>query len=242
MLEFIRRLYPQGVQAFYQEMDRSLAQGEKRLIVTANAETMMIAERNQQLHTILSDPQTTIVPDGVSCVKGANMAGIPLQERITGVDLVQHLLQEGGRQNKSVFFFGAKEEVLQALAKRLEAECPGLAIVGLQNGYVSDRNAVVDRIVQAQPDLIFLALGIPAQEILLYEMLPRLSKGILVGVGGSLDVLSGTKRRAPKKNIKHNCEWLYRILKEPSRLKRFYDNNVRFFFQLKREMRKQDEH
>ena len=242
MLEFIKRLYPHGVQSFYQEMDTCLAQGTKRLVVTANAETMMISKGNEQLHKVLADPETVIVPDGISCVKGANMVGVPLQERITGVDLVAHLLEEGSRQKKTVFFFGAKEEVLQTLAKNLKIQCPDLQIVGLQNGYVSDRNKVAEQIIQAQPDLIFVALGIPAQEILLYQMLPQLSKGILVGVGGSLDVLSGTKRRAPKLFIKCNCEWLYRLLKEPGRIKRFYDNNVRFFFQLKQEMREQNEH
>ena len=86
-----------------------------------------------------------------------------------------------------------------------------------------------------EPDIVLVALGMPAQEKLIYKHLKDFNKGIFVGVGGSLDVLSGTKERAPQFFIKHNLEWAYRIMKEPKRLKRFYNSHVKFIFKLRKE-------
>ena len=84
-------------------------------------------------------------------------------------------------------------------------------------------------------DIVLVALGMPIQEKLIYKHLNEFDKGIFVGVGGSFDVLSGTKKRAPEFFIQHNLEWLYRITKEPSRLKRFYNNNIKFLFNVNKE-------
>ena len=83
------------------------------------------------------------------------------------------------------------------------------------------------------PDICFVAFGIPNQEKLIYRHLNKFKKGILVGVGGSFDVLSGSKKRAPKIFIKLNLEWLYRITSEPKRLKRFYESNIKYMFEIK---------
>lgn len=106
-------------------------------------------------------------------------------------------------------------------------------LAGACDGYVKNKDKIFEHISQLQPDIVLVALGIPAQEKLIYRHLDSFSKGILVGVGGSFDVMSGTKKRAPKFFIKLNLEWLYRILKEPSRLKRFYQNNWGFMLEVK---------
>ena len=87
-------------------------------------------------------------------------------------------------------------------------------------------------------DLVLVALGVPAQEKLIARHLERFSKGVFIGVGGSFDVLSGSKRRAPAVFVKTNTEWLYRILREPSRLGRFYRNNIKFLGQIRREAKR----
>ena len=89
-------------------------------------------------------------------------------------------------------------------------------------------------IIKCKPDIVLVALGMPQQEELIYKYLDKFKKGIFVGVGGSFDVLSGTIKRAPKIFIKLNLEWLYRILKEPKRLKRFYNNNIKFILKIKK--------
>jgi N-acetylglucosaminyldiphosphoundecaprenol N-acetyl-beta-D-mannosaminyltransferase len=135
---------------------------------------------------------------------------------------------------KKVFFLGAKQEVIDALLQVVREKYPNLEVAGAVNGYVPDKDAVFEDIKALQPDIVLVALGIPAQERLIYKHLSAFSKGIFVGVGGSFDVLSGTKERAPKFFINHNLEWLYRLLKEPSRIKRFYNNNIKFLFSVKK--------
>ena len=83
-------------------------------------------------------------------------------------------------------------------------------------------------------DLVFVALGIPRQELLIDRYFPLAKKGIFVGVGGSFDVLSGMKQRAPQVFIDHNLEWLYRIVKEPKRMKRFYRSNIKFIWKIQK--------
>jgi N-acetylglucosaminyldiphosphoundecaprenol N-acetyl-beta-D-mannosaminyltransferase len=109
-----------------------------------------------------------------------------------------------------------------------EDEYPNIKLVGATNGYIKDKDSVMEYIKTTKPDIVMLALGIPLQEKLIYKHIKVFKKGIFMGVGGSFDVLSGSKKRAPKIFIKLNLEWLYRIMCEPSRLKRFYDSNIKF--------------
>ena len=116
----------------------------------------------------------------------------------------------------------------------LNKNYPKLKIVGATNGYVVDKDGVFKEISKLKPDIVLVALGIPLQEKLIYKHLGKFDKGIFVGVGGSFDVISGHKKRAPKIFIKLNLEWLYRILKEPKRIKRFYDSNIKFMFKVRK--------
>ncbi len=104
--------------------------------------------------------------------------------------------------------------------------------MGYRNGYVVNKDYVFRDILRKEPDIILVALGMPLQEKIIYRNIKKFRKGIFVGVGGSFDILSGCKKRAPKIFIKLNLEWLYRIIKEPKRIKRFYKNNIRFIFKI----------
>ena len=130
---------------------------------------------------------------------------------------------------------GAKEEVVSSLANKIKVEYPSIKLLGFSNGYVKNLDKEMEKISKLKPDILLVALGIPMQEELIYRHMNEFNKGIIVGVGGSFDVLSGTKKRAPKIFIKLNLEWLYRIIKEPSRLKRFWNNNVKFIFKVRKE-------
>ena len=112
-------------------------------------------------------------------------------------------------------------------------------MVGTQDGYIEDKQAVMEDIKLKNPDVILVALGVPKQEKLIYDNLQDFKKGIFVGVGGSFDVISGSKKRAPKIFIKLNLEWLYRIAFSPSRWKRFYEGNIKYIFKLKKELREE---
>lgn len=231
---FFDRLYRNSRAEFFALAEKNLVSGQKMFVVTANPEIFMQAEQRPEIRSLLSDENTTLVADGISIVKGAHMLGIPVAERIPGVELAEFLLAQGSCHGKKVFLFGAQKHVLDALCKVIEEKHSGLTLVGACDGYVADKDAVFAQIRQAEPDIVLVALGVPQQEELIYRHLKDFNKGIFVGVGGSFDVLSHTKSRAPKLFIRLNLEWLYRIAREPSRLKRFYQHNIKFMFRLKK--------
>ena len=235
--EYLRRVFPGTAEEFCQKAGEALAAGRRLFVVTANPEILMHAGDSPEIRALLLDEKTAVVPDGISVVKAMRLLGLPAKERITGVDLAEQLLKLAGQQGKSVYLLGAKEEVVSALAQKLKAQYPQMEI-HYKNGYGKDKDADFREIEALQPDLVLVALGVPAQEKLIARHLERFSKGVFIGVGGSFDVLSGSKRRAPAVFVKTNTEWLYRILREPSRLGRFYRNNIKFLGQIRREAKR----
>lgn len=238
MLDYLKKTYNKSQGEFHKKADEALLGGEKMFIVTANPEIFMTAQTNPEFDSVVKDDSVTIVPDGIGVVKALRMAGFDENGRIPGVELSQHLLETASEHKKSVCFFGAKQEVLDALLERCKKDFPGALIVGAYNGYTDNKDGIFEEIAQKKPDLVLVALGVPAQELLIAKHIDKFEKGIFIGVGGTFDVLSGTKQRAPKFFIKCNLEWLYRILKEPSRIGRFYRSNVKFFSQVKKELKR----
>ncbi|MBQ2900592.1 MAG: WecB/TagA/CpsF family glycosyltransferase [Agathobacter sp.] len=237
MQKYFDKLYKKDFHSFIQELESNIKENKKAFIITANPETLMIGVENPAFDAVLKSEDSTIVADGIGVVKAAQMLGMPVDGRVPGVEISQELFRILNENQKGIYLLGAKREVLETLVKKLQVEYPNLRILGYTDGYVQDKDAVFDEIVQLKPDAVLVALGIPAQEILIHKHYDRFEKGIFVGVGGSFDVLSGTKKRAPEIFIKLNLEWLYRIAKEPKRFKRFYDSNVKFIGKI-RKMRK----
>lgn len=237
MKEYFDCLYKGTAEDFYVRLSSKLENGEKSFIITANPEAFMFGTTDSQVDEMLKDPEVTVVADGIGLIKGARMAGVDICERIPGVEIAERLFEYGNKLASSVFLFGAKPEVIEKMCGMLAEKYPSLKVVGAENGYIADKPAVFEKIKTARPDIVLVALGIPVQEKLIYEQLSDFDNGIFVGVGGSFDVLSGSKKRAPEFFIKHNIEWLYRILKEPKRIKRFFNNNIKFIIRLKKELR-----
>lgn len=234
MKKLFEKLYNKDANSFYLTVKENLENEKKSFIVTANPETFMISEADEEMKKLLLDNDTTIVPDGIGIVKASKKTNHKVMERITGIDLAEKLLEYGNELKKSIYLFGSKQEVIDSMREMLNSKYPDLVIAGTSNGYVKDKDNVFAEIAKLKPDIILVALGIPLQEKLIYKHLDKFNKGIFVGVGGSFDVISGHKKRAPKIFIKLNLEWLYRIIKEPKRIKRFYDNNIKFIFKIKK--------
>ena len=238
--KLLEKIYSKGKNECFNEIEKILINKKKKFIITANPETIVYATKDINIEKMFNDKEVLIVPDGIGIVKAGKILGINLKERIAGIDIASELLKLGNKLKKSIYFFGSKQEVLDDLLKVVQEKYPNLKVVGSQNGYIEDRDKVMNEIIKKEPDIVLVALGIPDQEKIIYKYLDKFKKGIFVGVGGSLDVLSGHKKRAPKIFIKLNLEWLYRILKEPTRLKRFYNNNVKFIFQIKKEKKEKN--
>ena len=234
MRKLFDKLYNKSEEEFHKLMEKNLKGNKKMFIVTANPETFMKSEDDKEIRDMLLDKNTILVPDGIGIVKAARMINYDIKERITGIDIASKLLELGNTYNKTIFLFGASEEVITSLQVVLLENYPNLKIVGAKNGYEPDKDKIFEDMIKLNPDIVLVAMGIPMQEKLIYKHISKFKKGIFVGVGGSFDVISGHKKRAPKIFIKLNLEWLYRIIKEPSRLKRFYDSNIKFLFKVRK--------
>ena len=225
-------LYKDNKNSFYKLIEQKLKNKEKTFIITANTEQYILSESDREINDILNNKNNLITPDGISIVKTSNYLGYNLKERITGVELAEYLLELANKKKYKVYLFGASVEVMEKLESVIAEKYPNINLVGSTNGYVKDKDSVMEYIKKTEPDIVMLALGIPLQEKLINKHINDFKKGIFIGVGGSFDVLSGSKKRAPKIFIKLNLEWLYRIICEPKRIIRFIKYNMKFIIRI----------
>ncbi|WP_430534995.1 WecB/TagA/CpsF family glycosyltransferase [Listeria rocourtiae] len=207
--------------AFVDELIDAAVNKERRFIVTANPEIVMHAQQDLEFNRAIQQADY-IVADGIGVVKAAKSIGKPLKGRVTGYDTMLGLLEKANEMNMSVYFVGAKPNIIDKLIEHVKFKYKGIEVVGARDGYftASDSEAIAEDILVKQADFVFLALGFPRQERWISTHLDKFDKGIFMGVGGSFDVLSGCTKRAPDFWVRFNLEWLYRILSQPSRWKR----------------------
>lgn len=227
MREYFKKLYGGSEKSFHAVLRDVLKNEKKMFVLTANPEMFMIGAENPDFDRVLKSERTVIVPDGIGIVRAARSLSLPA-EKITGVEIVSCLLRAADEMGKSLYLYGAKPEVLEALTAVIHEQYPHAVIAGMHDGYSGDAEPVFADAIAKKPDIMLVALGIPRQELLIDQYYDRFDKGIFIGVGGSFDVLSGCKKRAPAFFIKLNLEWLYRIVCEPKRMSRFFKSNVRF--------------
>ena len=151
-----------------------------------------------------------------------------------GVEVSYALLDFANKYNKSLYLLGASKKVIELVVEKVKKEYPNINLLGYKDGYEQDKDKIFEEIANISPDIVLVALGVPAQEILIGKHYDKFKKGIFVGVGGTFDVMSGKVKRAPQIFIKLNLEWLYRIAGDKTRMKRFYDSNVKFIFKIKK--------
>lgn len=164
-----------------------------------------------------------LIPDGGGAVLAARLGGLRGVPRVTGADLMPELCALAALRGYPVYLFGARPGVAERAAEVLRARYPGLAVVGCHDGYVPPEREgeLIASINASGARLLFVALGSPAQELWIHANLPRLTTvSVCQGVGGTFDVLAGRVRRAPLAWRKAYLEWLYRLLREPARVRR----------------------
>lgn len=230
MKDILEKIYNEEENIFYSILEDLLTTNKKKFIITVNPEIIMKSYKNIEIKEMLLNDNNILVPDGISILKKAKQYNINIKERITGVDISSKALEICNKNKKSIYLFGSKKEVLDKLIININQKYPNINIVGFSDGYVEDKDKIMQEIISLSPDLILIALGVPNQELLINKYIEKARKGVFIGVGGTFDVLSGCKKRAPKLFIKLNLEWLYRIICEPTRLKRFIQNNIVFMF------------
>ena len=187
--------------------------------VTPNPIMVMNSQNNEALFSALSSADLSLA-DGVGIISAAKRMGIPLPERVTGIDTAYSVLQKLAEVAGSVYLFGAKPGVAELAAEKLIDQFPSLNIVGTHHGYFDKDEEIISDIKQKSPDLLIVCLGSPRQEIWAHENKGKLSGvGVIMCLGGVLDVWSGNIKRAPSLFIKLHLEWLWRMLLEPKRMK-----------------------
>lgn len=194
-----------------------------RLVATVNALAVMEAEKNDEYASALDGSFLTLA-DGAGLVWALKLLGAPVQERVTGIDYMIGLARMAAAEGWPVYLLGSKPAIVEKAASELRRRFPDLVVAGFRHGYFDEGDAsVVDEIRESGAKILFVAMGIPKQEIWVTENAERLGDLLAVGVGGAFDVVSGTLKRAPELLQKIGLEWFYRLLQEPWRWKRDLD-------------------
>ncbi|HAJ70004.1 MAG: WecB/TagA/CpsF family glycosyltransferase [Alkalibacterium sp.] len=197
-----------------------LVNKQKTFLVTANPEIVMYARDNEDYYQLLLQADY-IAPDGIGIVKAARTLGKTIKERVPGYELMLGLLEIANIEKQNVYFIGAQEDTIELTVSEVERRWPNINIVGYHHGYFNHADPkMIEKVKNTDPDLIFVAFGFPRQEKWISNYLSQASHGIAVGVGGSFDVLSGKTKRAPSLVQTLHVEWLYRLIRQPSRYKR----------------------
>ena len=187
------------------------------LLVAVNAEKILNA--SEESRDIIN--RNIGYPDGIGAVMGLKKKGLTDVVKIPGCELWLDIVCAHHR-DKRFYLVGGKDVVIEETVNRLRTDFPGIQIVNHRNGYLrteEERKALIEDVAAKRPDVVFVAMGSPQQELLMEEM-ARLHPAVYQGLGGSFDVYTGRVERAPAWWVEHRLEWFYRLLKQPSRIKR----------------------
>lgn len=190
-------------------------------VYTPNAEIMMDGIKNSELKNVLNSADM-LVADGAGVVLASKLLNRNLKEKVSGFDLVKALLISSKNRPIKFFLLGGKPGIAETASANIICDYPGAEIVGTRNGYFSEQDEpeIIDQINRTGADVLLVCLGAPKQELWIHRHKKDLSVKVCIGVGGTLDVLAGNVKLAPDFFRNHGLEWLYRLIKEPWRLKR----------------------
>lgn len=190
---------------------------EKKSLIAINAEKILHAtDRMRQLFN-----RNICYSDGIGAVWALRRKGFKNAIKIPGCELWLDIIKHSYKE-KSFYLVGAKQDVIEMTVSKLKTDFPGISILNFRNGYIQsddEKDKLLTDISFKKPDIVFVALGSPRQELLIEEMI-NVHPAVYQGLGGSFDVYVGTVQRAPEWWVKNNLEWAYRLFRQPSRIKR----------------------
>lgn len=195
---------------------------EKVHIISGNPEVLYTGLYSKELLENFRGVRSFIIPDGVGLQIAAKYLKTPVEEKIAGIDLMKEIIKKCSKENKEIYLLGTNDENLNACVANLMVKYPNINIVGYRNGFfdINKADEILNEIKEKKPYAIFVAMGCPKQEQFIVRYMEELPCKIFMGVGGSFDVIAEKVNRAPKWMIKLGLEWLYRVYKEPWRIKR----------------------
>jgi N-acetylglucosaminyldiphosphoundecaprenol N-acetyl-beta-D-mannosaminyltransferase len=201
-------------------LEQRLEQHQGTHVVTLNAEMAMQAQENAELATVVRNADV-VVPDGAGVVLYARSQGKKV-DRCPGIELAESMIRSAAQHHWQVFLIGGGVGVAQSVAETWQSKFPNLAIAGVYNGYFDreQEEIILAQLQTSQPDLVLVGLGVPRQEFWIQAHRSLCPNATWIGVGGSFDIWSGTKTRAPKWLRENHLEWVYRLYQEPWRWRR----------------------
>ena len=208
------------------------------VVITANASHLCFMRHNAELAMACRAAHLTGA-DGMPVVWALRASGQPAPERVAGVDLMDRLVAEAAKHRLSVYFLGARREVVEALARNSRIRYPGVEIAGFRDGYFrpEDHQVIVEEIRASGAHILFVGMPSPFKETWCERYRERLDVPVIMGVGGSFDVLAGYVRRAPHWMQSAGLEWFWRLLMEPRKLwRRYLTTNSEFLWLVGREI------
>lgn len=194
---------------------------KNHVICTPNAEIIYSTKKDIELKEILNNSDMNIA-DGAGVVLGAKILNLPLTEKVSGIDLVRNIILSEKAKGLRLFLFGSEPGVAELAGVKIKKMNQDVEIVGYRNGFFSekDESEIVTSVLNANCDIILVALGAPKQEKWIYKYRNELNAKVCIGVGGSLDVIAGKLKPTPEFFRRNGIEWLYRLAKQPSRYAR----------------------
>lgn len=195
-----------------------------KAVFTPNSEIIMAAYRDSDFLDVLNSADL-VIADGIGVVYASRILKRPLPERVPGFDLACRTIELAADGSKSIYFFGGKPGICELAEENLKKKYPNLFICGTCDGYFDEEKEkkIIEDIKSKAPDILFVCLGAPKQEKWIAAHKDELNAKVIMGVGGSLDVFAGTVQRAPVFYQKAGLEWLYRLIKQPSRIGRMME-------------------
>jgi N-acetylglucosaminyldiphosphoundecaprenol N-acetyl-beta-D-mannosaminyltransferase len=205
-----------------QKLLKNIDDFEKVHIVSGNPEVLLNGMENSVLLRNFTSKNSIIIPDGISTVICSKIVGQPVSEKIAGIELMDQIVKKCEHENQGIYLLGSTKETVDLCNINLRTKYRKLDILGSHDGYfdVDNCEEILKEIEKVKPKVLFVAMGCPRQELFITKYMDRLPCEIFMGVGGSFDIIAGNLKRAPKWMISIGMEWLYRVAKEPSRIKR----------------------
>jgi len=195
---------------------------EKVHIVSGNPQVLIYGLQNNELLENFTSKNTIIIPDGISTVVCSKIVRQPVKEKIAGIEAMDNIISKCEKEKQGIYLLGATKETLDMCNINLRTKYSKLDILGSHDGFFDLDNCeeLLLEIEKAKPYALFVAMGCPRQEMFIIKYMDRLPCKVFMAVGGSFDIVAGTLKRAPKWMINIGLEWLYRVVKEPFRIKR----------------------
>src|SRR5690606_170415 len=224
-------------------VEQAIAENKQLHHMVVNAGKLVTLQKDNELRESVNSADI-INADGQAVVWASKFLGVPLKERVAGIDLMANLVELAHKKNYKVYLLGAKEEVVSKLAEIYKEKYNTSIIAGFRNGYFSENDEcdIVNDIVNSGAQMLFVAITSPKKENFLHKHKEALSTvNFIMGVGGSFDVFAGKTKRAPLWMQKIGMEWFYRFLQEPKRMwKRYRIGNTKFLFLVLKEKFKKE--